>query len=256
MEFNEIILCLSKIEEYSSEEEGILTNTKFYNFYRMMYPFKHEYAKMNIIRYDIFASIFEGKDLNKILKKLFDQNILILEVDEATDEKIRRKDCGNTNNFIKELIAKKISSKGNIIISITRFNEKLVRILARKTIKDIERLEDVYQNVEGTLQTFNRDIMVIMTLFITAAGLISVNANVFDIIETYGIGRQLLTIMIANFSLIYVIFTIFVCIDHIVSFNKKSPIKEIWFNMTFLFAVLALLAFLLEAIKPGVIASL
>lgn len=166
--------------------------------------------------------------------------------------------------IVNELI-KEIEHNNCFIIDVERLkyfvereNEKKLKFLLDKASQLTNKFEKIEKSaslqdkkvrkIKNNIDNFNRDIMVIMTLFIAAIGFVTTNTSVYKMIEKYSLGRQLFTILVSNFSLVYIIFTIFVCIDHVVSFNNKSSIKNSWFNMTLIMAIFAILAFLLGTI--------
>lgn len=95
-----------------------------------------------------------------------------------------------------------------------------------KNIKEQKKLINELQNLKNNMQNMDKNMMVIMTLFIAVIGFMTTNINVYQILKNYTIRRQLITIFMVNFILIYIISTIFIFIDYIVSFNDSKKTLE------------------------------
>lgn len=111
--------------------------------------------------------------------------------------------------------------------------------------KETQKLRKLLSSNSEEIRKITRDIMVIMTLFVTIIGFTGVNTNVYSIIKYYSPLRQLETILFSNFSLVYIIVIIFILINSVIPDNKKNELLNSsfkWMTIAMVIIIVILLS--------------
>lgn len=232
MNFDKILIGISKIKVANDDISGN-SDKILYSFDKMIKGDQIKFSSgVRIIPYEQFILAIDKNEIEEILVELFEKNILLLNTDEGSRVSFEKYEKITLNNY-EDIIKKYFREKELIYINIAKFEQNLIKVMVKITEERSKKIEIKTNELGDNIQNFSRDIMVIMSLFIAIIGFVTTNNNVYNIISHYDIKRQILTVLSANLAVAYVITTVFVLIDSIVSFSSdKSKVRTIWIWMT------------------------